>query len=186
MALIKSLRNKLRSKRPNASSPYIPGNPSIVKGSESFRAYPAKTYLGEQGENAYHLIAALTHENFQKFKPLVCSHFHSRELASDFIMQNEHQESLAVSYREEFGGTLVEATTNSIPLLRSIDELFNSPPAPWFAFPRLDPIEAMLPNQGSLEYWRDHIWIPYWSSLTPSEKEQFLRDAPQAWREVLA
>ncbi|WP_254471218.1 hypothetical protein [Pseudomonas triclosanedens] len=185
MPLFRFLLDKLHLKRESPKFPECPDNPIIVNGSESFLSYPAKTYLGAQGANAYYMIAVLRNAELPKLKALVQSRFHSQEPVNDSIVQSELQEALAMSYREEFGGVLVELTTNSVPLLQSIDKLFDSPPAPWLAFPHLEPIEVILPKQGSLEYWWDHIWHPYWSSLSPNEKEQYRQSAPTAWREVL-
>ncbi|AGI22658.1 hypothetical protein H681_03880 [Pseudomonas sp. ATCC 13867] len=174
-----------RKERPDTHFPYLPENPDITRGGEQFHAYPAKSFLGEQGVFAYYVIMLLGHEELSAFLALLQSRFSTTELLNESIVDNEYQESLALSYREEFGGYLVEATTNSISLLRSFDTLFTAPPAPWVVFPGMDPIEANLPKQGSLEYWWENIWVPFWTSRSESERELFLQTAPDDWREVL-
>jgi hypothetical protein len=161
-------------------------NPNITTGSENFRAYPAKTFLGTQGAFAYHFLATLDHEQLPALKAIVEEHFPGQLLTTDSTKRNANQEALAISFREEFCAVLIEATTNSIPLLRSIDHLFKAPRAPWEAFPDMKPIEAVLSKQGSLEFWWDHIWLPFWESCTASEKEQYLLSATSEWREVLS
>lgn len=175
-----------RKDRPYLQFPYLPENPDITKGGEQFHAYPAKSFLGGQGVFAYYVIMLLGHEELPAFLALLQSRFSTTEPLNESIVENEYQESLALSYREAFGGYLVEATTNSIPLLHSFDDLFKHPEPPWIVFPNMDSIEADLPKQGNLEYWWEHIWFPFWTSRSESEREWFLQTAPDEWREALS
>ncbi|WP_157763333.1 hypothetical protein [Pseudomonas citronellolis] len=183
---IKFLLKIFRQERPACLFPYLPENPSIIKGNEQFNSYPPKSFLGSQGNYAYYVVMVLGHEELPELLTLIKSRFSATESINESILSNENQESLALSYRDEFGGILVEATTNSISLLQSFDERFMCPPAPWIAFPDMAPIEASLPKQGNLEYWWDHIWTPFWTSQSASEKEQYLHNATEEWREVLS
>lgn len=164
-----------------------PGNPNIAKGDERFNPYPAKTFLGGQSLYAYYLIVMLKHDDFPELQELIATRFGNQELKNGTTLRNENQESLAVTYHEKFGGIVVEATTNSTPLIRAFDSHFPAPIAPWISFPKMEPIEAQMGMQGSLEYWWSHIWMPFWSTRTPIQKEQYLlaNSATAQWREVL-
>lgn len=187
MNLFKSMLKKLQKERSHLHFPPVLDNPEIVKGTERFNPYPAKTFLGEQNLHAYYLIFMLKHDSFLELQALLASRFGNQELSSDTILRNENQEVLALSYRQEFGGIIVEATTNSMPLIRALDARFPAPPPPWSAFPNMEPIEAAMNKQGSLEYWWNRIWLPFWSTRTLLEKEEYLmkNDVSVEWREVL-
>ena len=187
MNLIRFILAKLQKERPHTHFSPVPENPEITKGNESFNPYPAKTFLGGQNLYAYYLIVMLKHDDVPELQELIASRFGNKALTNGTTLQNENQETLAIAYHEEFGGIVVEATTNSIPLIRDLDSHFPAPPPPWIAFPEIEPIEAEMGKQGSLEYWWSRIWLPFWSTRTPIEKEQYLLDngATAEWREVL-
>ncbi|VXB04184.1 conserved hypothetical protein [Pseudomonas sp. 8AS] len=188
MNLIKFLMAKLRKEHPNTNFAPVPDNPDIAKGNERFNPYPAKTFLGGQHLYAYYLIVMLKHDDAPKLQELIATRFGNQELKNGTTLCNENQESLAVAYHDEFGGIVVEVTTNSIPLIRELDSHFPAPPPPWIAFPKMEPIEAQMDKQGSLEYWWNHIWLPFWSTRTPIEKERYLLEngATAEWSEVLS
>lgn len=186
MSIVSFLLEKLRRKISSSDFPRVTNNPNITTGSEHFHAYPAKTFLGAQGVCAYHFLATLDHAQLPALEAIVEKHFPGQLLSINSTKRNAHQEALAISYQEEFGGILIEATTNSIPLLRSIDHLLKAPKAPWEVFPDMQPIEAVLSKQGSLEFWWNHIWLPFWDSRTASEKEQYLLRATNEWRQELS
>lgn len=187
MNLIKFVLAKLSKERPHAAFSPEPENPEIAKGNERFSPYPAKTFLGGQNLYAYYLIVMLKHDDFPVLQGVIAARFGSQDLKNGTTLSNANQETLAIAYREEFGGIVVEATTNSIPLIHEFDSHFPAPPPPWISFPKMEPIEAQMDKQGSLEYWWDHIWLPFWSARTPVEKERYLLDneASAEWCEVL-
>ncbi len=187
MNLIKLILTKLSKQRPTMYFLPAPDNADITKGNERFNPYPAKTFLDAQNLYAYYLIFMLKHNELPTLQALVASRFNNQELKSGITLRNENQESLAVTYHEEFGGIVVEATTNSTPLIRAVDSHFSNPPPPWIAFPKMDPVEIQMNKQGKLEYWWSRIWLPFWSTRTPIEKEQYLvgNSATADWREVL-
>lgn len=187
MNLIKFLMAKLRKEHPNTNFAPVPDNPDIAKGSERFNPYPTKIFLGEQNLYAYYLIIMLKHGGLPELQKIIATRFGNQELKNGTTLRNESQESLAVAYHEEFGGIVVEISTNSIPLIRKLDSHLPPPPPPWIAFPKMEPIEAQMDKQGSLEYWWNRIWLPFWSTRTPVEKERYLLDngATVEWSEVL-
>ena len=60
---------------------------------------------------------------------------------------------------------------------------------PWLVFPDLDPDELSRHlKQGVAEPWFDQQWRPFWSRLSPLQKEQYLDfwTASPDWRAALA
>lgn len=57
------------------------------------------------------------------------------------------------------------------------------PPAPWLAFPSSTPFGGF--NQGTNEYWMRGSWGPFWASLSPEDRLEYLNrnSAPPQWRE---
>lgn len=184
---IQKMLGLLRNDRPQ--SPFAAAESSeIVTGHEHWCAYPAKTFLGTQGLCAYYLIFLLQPHGLSGLRELIATHFGQQEVSSGETLSNDNKEALAIAYREEFGGIVVEITTNSIAFIQALDAFVPAPPPPWTAFPSMQPIEAQLNKQGSLEFWWEHIWLPFWTALTPEQQAQYLRDhrASQAWVEVLS
>ena len=59
-----------------------------------------------------------------------------------------------------------------------------TPLAPWVEFPDSEPTWAGW-RQGVSESWLHEIWLPYWRSLSPTEREMFLGGNPppsEDWR----
>ena len=54
---------------------------------------------------------------------------------------------------------------------------------PWVAHPGYPPHDIFWRQPG--EAWAVHVWLPYWTSLSPDEQAAFLDkwDAPVEWRE---
>lgn len=182
--LVQRIKEKLFKGKHSPSFPYLPENSRITTGAEELRAYPEKTFLASQGAYAYHLLLVIPMTETPTLLNLLESQFAITSLTQESA-KNSNQESIFISSRMEFGGLLVEMTTNSVELLTSIDSIFQFPPPPWIAFPYIDPIEITLPKQGSLEYWYDHIWSPYWSSRSDKEKLEFLENTPLEWKEFI-
>lgn len=89
-----------------------------------------------------------------------------------------------VSLREydEFNARVVILVTNSLALVEAVRDLPITPPGPWVVFPQVDPNE-LLGLQGSLEWWWDVYWQPFWENLDEPAQQAFLQQsgAPQAW-----
>jgi hypothetical protein len=54
---------------------------------------------------------------------------------------------------------------------------------PWITYPKSLPSDPLWRQEG--EPWALHVWRPYWSQLTVSEREDLLGQykAPQEWRD---
>jgi hypothetical protein len=53
---------------------------------------------------------------------------------------------------------------------------------PWVYAPEIEPACAFWRQEGEL--WFHYVWLPFWESLSPSEKEKYLVkwDVPEIWR----
>lgn len=59
-------------------------------------------------------------------------------------------------------------------------------PPMWVVFPELSADEVH--NQGAVDGYIEHVWLPYWRMLPEDEKAAYLDkfQAPQDWRETIA
>lgn len=168
----------------------IVGNGTLISDGEAFSLYPRKTFLGQQGLFAYHAILMITDDEFEKFCALVWGTFGQATIkqtqAETYL--NGDGAALQLAVRQEFNGLIIEVITNSKVLLEGLDASFKAPPPPWFAFPKMEPIEAVMSKQGSLEYWWRWIWTPFWEHASAEDQANYLRDhkASNEWAECLA
>ncbi|MEO4049125.1 hypothetical protein AAFN46_18825 [Pseudomonas sp. CAU 1711] len=60
------------------------------------------------------------------------------------------------------------------------------PPNPWEVFPEVD-AGGLGSLQGNLEHWWQQCWWPYWLSLGPQQRAEWLADTrhPEDWREYV-
>ena len=163
---------------------------ALVSGGEAFSFYPRKTFLGPQGLFAYHAILMITDSEFEKLCDLVGGTFGQATIKQDqeATYLNSDGAALQLAVRQEFNGLIIEMITNSKVLLEGLDVSFKAPPPPWFAFPQMEPIEAVMGKQGSLEYWWSWIWTPFWEHASAEDQANYLRDheASEEWAEYLA
>lgn len=157
---------------------------------ERFAFYPRKTFLGQQGLFAYHVIVMTAESEFEEFCGLVNRLFEYSKITLD--QESTHSSgdggSLKLNIRREFNGLIIELITNSRTFLEQLDATFKAPPAPWFAFPDMAPIEAVMSKQGSLDYWWEWIWNPFWQHASDEVRLAYLKQhgASNEWIEYLA
>jgi hypothetical protein len=91
------------------------------------------------------------------------------------------------SLRPEFSGAVAVIVTNSTALLDDINALALEPPPPWIAFPKLDPSTAGS-LQGSIEYWWNWLFQPFWSVADHDARALHLARNPadQDWQDFVA
>lgn len=60
------------------------------------------------------------------------------------------------------------------------------PQNPWEVFPEVD-AAGLGSLQANLEHWWQHYCWPYWQSLTPEQRKEWLQNPahPEDWREYL-
>lgn len=162
----------------------------FVSSEDIFAFYPRKTFLGQQGLFAYHAILMITDGELDNFFELAGKLFDQALIkqGNTKIYSNSNGGALQFSIRQEFNGLIIELTTNSKTLLEQLDALFKAPPPPWFAFTKMEPIEAVMDKQGSLEYWWEWIWSPFWGYAPIEIRTAYLKDhkASDEWAECLA
>jgi hypothetical protein len=59
-------------------------------------------------------------------------------------------------------------------------------PNPWEVFPEVD-AGGLGSLQGNLEHWCQYCWWPYWISLGPQQRAEWLADTrnSEGWREYV-
>lgn len=162
----------------------------FVGSEDKFAFYPRKTFLGQQGLFTYHATLMITDSELDSFFELAGKVFGQTTIkqGSETIYSSSDGPTLQLSVRQEFNGLIIELVTNSKILLEGLDALFKAPPPPWFAFPKMEPIEATMNKQGSLEYWWNWFWNPFWQHASAQARANYLRDhkASDEWTECLA
>lgn len=156
----------------------------------SLAAYPRKVFIGEQASATHYCVLMITEAEIHLLRDLIAERFGHTAIELEQIAElvNKDGELLKLFTREEFNALIIELTTNSQALLESLDASFKAPPAPWFAFPDMAPIEAVMSKQGSLEYWWDWIWNPFWHHASDEVRMAYLKQhgASDEWIEYLA
>jgi hypothetical protein len=157
-------------------------------GAHEFRAYPAKSLLKDQGVFAYRLEFATFEADANLVMNALTSQF-------DWPLHEPFQEGKArqgnksthFSIRREFGGAVIVMVTNSTELITRIDALDLQPPPPWLVFPHADPL-TLGSLQGSMEYWWDWLFSPFWNTLDAEDREIYLKrySANQDWGDFLS
>ncbi|WP_068828699.1 hypothetical protein [Pseudomonas sp. BMS12] len=152
--------------------------------------YPRKVFSGEQASAAYYCVLMISVREFALLCALIAERFCQavNEPAQVVDVVNGNGEALKLFAREEFSGLLIELTTNSKVFLEQLDTTFKAPPAPWFAFPDMEPIEAIMSKQSSLEYWWNWVWNPFWQHASDEVRMAYLKQhgASDEWIEYLA
>ncbi|ARU90449.1 hypothetical protein [Pseudomonas sp. M30-35] len=187
MKLIDMIINKFRKTSTLRDFGCSHMNPLIVDGSEKLNPYPRKIYLSERQVCAYYIAAVLPTEELERLETLILETINVKLPQDNSIVSNIDNEAVSAHWRNEFNGVLVELTTNSRRLINAIDKFVGPPMPPWITFPQLQPIEAVMAKQGSLEYWWEWVWMPFWSGCTPAARHEFLQQtgANKEWQELL-
>ncbi|HFZ0996213.1 TPA: hypothetical protein ACIJRG_004646 [Escherichia coli] len=94
--------------------------------------------------------------------------------------------SLIYTFTKSFKGNLIDLVTNSSFFVETIKSAGIKEPVPWDVFPELEP-DTFGSLQGELEFWWESIWSPFWHSLSPDERNDFLvkNNATPKWREFI-
>lgn len=152
--------------------------------------YPRAISLKADGLRAYLLDMHLSPKHLAQIEQLI-EHLGFRRKPQTvsfetFSREGTSSESEAVSIQKEAlgNGTSLLLVSNSIELLQSLPDLV--PPLPWDVFPEVD-ADGLGALQGSLEYWWNHYWWPYWNSLSPQQRTDWLNNTshPESWREYI-
>lgn len=163
--------------------------PTDFEEATGLRAYPPKVLLKDQGVFAYRLEFAAFEADAARFVDALASTFNWPNRA---LFQNGQarrgDRSAHFSIRFEFHGAVVVTVTNSAAFIEKIDALNIEPPPPWIAFPDVDP-STLGALQGSMEYWWDWLFSPFWSALDEGQRASCLSRFPppsEDWLEFLS
>jgi hypothetical protein len=154
----------------------------------NFTAYPPKVFLKEKGVLVYRLEFATFEADAIRVVQALSSEFNLTDPATFQEGQSRQgDKSVHFSTRSAFNGAVVVVVTNSTVLIEKIDNLHLEPPPPWFAFPNVDP-STLGDLQGSMEYWWDWLFAPFWNALDDTDRAHYLSRFPpdEDWAEFLS
>ena len=158
-----------------------PGKPSLA-------TFPTKKFIGSGGMHAYRLRFQVSEEHAMLVVRLLSAFFSLQkdDVVQYGFLQNAENESIHFTLAREFGGIVVELITNSIRLMDALDSLALDPVPPWRAFPKVEPGNfGNLPEP--LEYWWSQLWLPFWSALSPAQRQHYLaqQQATPEWTKFI-
>lgn len=147
--------------------------------------YPWVRTLDSVGLGAYQMAFMPCSDSLARLHRLIENQGFVTEVArtARFVtLKNTPGAVLSWRENDEFDGRVVILITNSAALVQAVRDLHITTPAPWMVFPDFNP-EGLGNMQGSLHWWWENYFQPFWESLDASAKQAFLqqRNAPQAW-----
>jgi hypothetical protein len=141
---------------------------AVVLRTDDLPAYPRVEYLGQQGFHAFMWAQNMEATAFPKFYNMVRGDSEDE----DFRHFRHGQFTSFVSTNVEFLARNAYLLTNDVGLIDRLSKERFSPNPPWIMYPDLGPFTAY--NQGEPEYWDRFVWTPFWSSLTPAERDAYI------------
>jgi hypothetical protein len=100
-----------------------------------------------------------------------------RESDTEWMTFSDGKHHALVKYSDELAGRNVYVLSNDARLIERLALPRHSPPPPWIFHFEHGPF---LPcNQGAPEYWFDHIWLPFWLSLSLEDQSLYLAQQEQ-------
>ncbi|MCA8120078.1 hypothetical protein LGN07_15255 [Burkholderia cepacia] len=144
------------------------GDAAVISRLDNLPKYPSVRYLGDAG---FHAFVWAQHMEFPAFPRFLRVVSEGREDVNFMQFEKgEHTTFLASS--REFTGRNVYLLTNDAGLIDELARHQFSPTPPWIAYPELGPFAAY--TQGEEEYWFITVWLPFWNSLSPSERDAYI------------
>jgi hypothetical protein len=160
---------------------------STMEANVHLAAYPPKTYLADKGVHAYRTEFMIAQADVKRIIDIIDAEFTlpSHEPFHEGSTR-KGDKSIHYSLRPEFGGAVVTIITNSTALLQKVDAANLRPPPPWLVFPDADP-SALGSLQGSMAYWWEWFFLPFWRSAGQEERMRYLEAfcASEDWREFV-
>lgn len=160
---------------------------SALDPARDFARYPEKVFLGAQDIFAYRLEFMVSEADAARVVEAAACEFDLPSLAA--FQEGPSKRgglSLHFSSRPEFGGAVIVLVTNSVALLKRLDALELAPPPPWVVFPEVDP-STLGSLQGSMEYWWDWFFLPFWRSADELARQRYMAKYPTGapWHEFV-
>lgn len=152
--------------------------------------YPMSSFdILLEPKNSYPFFASLKNNNVQAYSARFMVKYEDvikiENLIELFFLKKITQKKECVSFNgkalhyfrfEEFNQTVIDITTNNIDLIKMLFDERLTPPGPDVVFPNSD-FESLGSLQGSMEYWWNVYWSPFWKVQSEQEKKiYFLRN----------
>ncbi|WP_338641081.1 hypothetical protein [Burkholderia pyrrocinia] len=144
------------------------GGMSVISRLDNMPKYPSVRYLGDAGFHAFMWTQHMEFPAFPRFLQVVSE---GREDVNFMQFEKGGHTAFLASSRE-FTGRNVYLLTNDVGLIDELARRQFSPTPPWIAYPELGPFAAY--TQGEEEYWFITVWLPFWNSLSPSERDAYI------------
>lgn len=177
---------KLESELTPLRAIYFPG---AVPLPENRHDYPRVISLEALGYGAFLLNVHLHADVLVRIEQLIAElGLHEQLQTGSFQTHRQSpqdgQEAVSLQQETLGEGTTLQLISNSARLFQALPDL--APPPPWQVFPDVD-AGGLGSLQGSLAYWWQSYWWPYWQSLSRQQREDWLAEPshPQGWREYL-
>ncbi|APR39091.1 hypothetical protein [Paraburkholderia sp. SOS3] len=147
-------------------------------------SYPVAIFNRDIGINAFGLAYDMESAQFPRFLNLVRTASEERDWLCFRSEADGRATSTLLRTESRFRGVSVKMLSNDVELIRSIERQRFSPAPPWVAMYEHGPFLSL--SQGEEQYWLEHIWVPFWRSLTIEEQGEFVRGARGATRHYLS
>jgi hypothetical protein len=143
-------------------------NAAIVSRTTSRPTYARVEYLGEHGFHAFIWAQNMEAAAYPRFFNIIRGDSEDE----DFRQFKRGQCTSFVAANVEFLARNVYLLTNDIELIDRLALETFSPNPPWIMYPDLGPLTSL--NQGEPEYWEMTVWLPFWRSLAPDQRDAYI------------
>jgi hypothetical protein len=134
--------------------------------------YPLFISLKSESVYAYKSRFLTKSEDAEKVKEVIASFFECyAEDEYGYLYKNNN----CVNYHffEELGFVGVDLITNNIMMIEAVCSMNIPPPSFQDVFPSMD-YEGIGSLQGSVEYWWNVYWLPFWKALNRVQRETYI------------
>jgi hypothetical protein len=138
-------------------------------------SYPGAVLNRDIGINAFGLVYDIESAQFPRFLNVVRTTGGEGDWLCFRHETDGHTVTTLFRTESRFRGVSVKMLSNDLELIRLIERERFSPAPPWIAMYEHGPF--LLLSQGEEQYWLDHVWTPFWRSLTIDEQGAFVRNA---------
>jgi hypothetical protein len=138
-------------------------------------SYPAIKWQGEFDINAFLHWQHIEIDQYPLYLKAVRDLM--RESDMEKMQFSEGENHALVKYSDELAGRNVYILSNDARLIERLALPRFSPPPPWIFHFEHGPFLSY--NQGAPEYWFDHVWLPFWLSLSLEDQSRYLEQQRQ-------
>lgn len=134
--------------------------------------YPLFSSLEEKGVSAYFSRFMVKLEDLTKITGLIEQWFH-KSIFQEIEQFYDHGKTLCYYRFDELEHLAVDIITNDNYFITRLNDLKLEPPSPDVMFPQSD-LESYGSLQGSLAFWWDVYWEPFWNGLTEDKRIEYI------------